>query len=516
MTVGADAPRDDPAAAALESKPSVAGAPSTAAPLLADEDRVAPFLRVADPPDPPPGSRRNPFALNRTLTGHVMRMGLPVVAGMLTQTAVNILDSVMVGRLPPEVANPGQAAIGIALPFMWLIGGFLSALWVGTQALASRRAGEGDDVAAGAVLTNAMAIATASSWVFGALFYFMTPTILELYYNDPVVRGYATDYLQTRYIGVWAMVGTYTLKSFFDGVGRTTMFMVAAIAMNILNIVLNYLFIYGSEPLGISAMEVHGAAVASVIAAYSGFVLLALWALAPSLVRRYRYFNLQNLSVGLSRRIVRLSLPSGAATVVVAASVVGFQKVVDHVATVEGETLIRTATWNVLNLGLAGLMVGLASGSATGAMVSQALGAKRFKLADGYLWEAVRVWGYIMSLFGLLLFLFPEGVLLLLNPDPRVAEIGAVPLRLFALIYPITTMGIIMEQTFYGIGRSRFVMYVELFMHFVVVTPVAYLAGSVLGLGADGLFLGPVCYLVLLCLIMAYKFRFSDWQSIEI
>ncbi len=479
-----------------------------------DTTDTAPFLQVPDPL--PEKNRRNPFAINRTLTGHVLRMSLPVVAGMLTQTAVNILDGAMVGRLPKEIANPGQTAIGVALPFMWLVGGFLSAIWVGTQALASRRAGEGNDKAAGAVLTNAMLIATVSSLVFSVFFYFLTPVILNTFYNEVEARTYAIEYLQIRYLGIWAMVGTFTLKSFFDGIGRTHMFMVAAITMNLLNVVLNFLLIYGYAPLGIPRLEIAGAAWASMIAAYSGFVLLAIWGLAPHLVRRYQYFNPKNFSRKIMKSLIGLSLPSALATTMVTVSLLGFHKVVDHVASLEHDDLIRTAATNVLNLGLIAIMVGLASGSATGAMVNQALGAKRKPLAEAYLWEAVRIWGYVMAIGGGLLFLFPEAALEVLTRDAHVTELATTPLRIFALVYPLTTMGIIMEQSLYGVGHSRFVMWVELFMHCLVLTPIAYLAAVVLDFGALGIFFGPATYFGLLCLIMTFKFRFSDWKSVEI
>src|SRR2546426_724280 len=112
-----------------------------------------PFLLV---PDPPQRRGLASFAIDPTLARHILRVALPAVLGMLSQTAINLLDTILVGRLPKDVANPGQAAIGLALPFMWLVGGFLASVWVGTQAITARRAGEGNDAAAGRALANSL------------------------------------------------------------------------------------------------------------------------------------------------------------------------------------------------------------------------------------------------------------------------------------------------------------------------------------------------------------------------
>ena len=52
--------------------------------------------------------------------------------------------SVFFSELPPEEGIPGQSALAISLPLLWAVGGFLSAISVGTQAMTARRFGAGD------------------------------------------------------------------------------------------------------------------------------------------------------------------------------------------------------------------------------------------------------------------------------------------------------------------------------------------------------------------------------------
>ncbi len=162
---------------------------------------LEPFVLVGDPT---PRSGLGRLLVDPTLVRHILKVALPVVLGMLTQTAINILDTVMVGRLPSEIANPGQAAIQNSLPLMWLVGGFLSAVWVGTQAITSRRAGEGNDALAGRALTNTLALSSTAGALlsFGAIM--AVPHVIGALYSDAKVVELATEYLQIRLVGVLA------------------------------------------------------------------------------------------------------------------------------------------------------------------------------------------------------------------------------------------------------------------------------------------------------------------------
>src|SRR5580704_15147548 len=87
--------------------------------------------------DPGPPRFRVLF-LEPVLLSRILHLGWPVIVGMLTQSAINTIDLLMVGRLDDTIAVPGSAAIMASLVLLWAFGGFLSAISVGTQALCAR------------------------------------------------------------------------------------------------------------------------------------------------------------------------------------------------------------------------------------------------------------------------------------------------------------------------------------------------------------------------------------------
>src|SRR5450432_3091228 len=93
------------------------------------------------------------FDANRYRT--ILRLAIPTVLAMLTQSIVNHIDVIFFSRLGGPEGSNGQAALFPSFLVIWLFGGSLCAISVGTQALVGRRFVEGKFQDAGAVLTNA-------------------------------------------------------------------------------------------------------------------------------------------------------------------------------------------------------------------------------------------------------------------------------------------------------------------------------------------------------------------------
>src|ERR1700722_17713903 len=110
-----------------------------------------------------------PLVLGKSRYGTILKLATPTVLAMLSQSVVNEIDVVFFSHLPCPESSNGQAALLPSLILVWLFGGSLSAISVGTQALVARRYAEGHREAAGAVLTNAVAFCVCAGGFFSAL-----------------------------------------------------------------------------------------------------------------------------------------------------------------------------------------------------------------------------------------------------------------------------------------------------------------------------------------------------------
>ena len=67
------------------------------------------------------------LAIDRPLARRLGQLAIPVVIAMVSQTLINWVDHILIGRLPSSESIPGQAALGPALNLFWAVGGTLAA-----------------------------------------------------------------------------------------------------------------------------------------------------------------------------------------------------------------------------------------------------------------------------------------------------------------------------------------------------------------------------------------------------
>lgn len=487
---------------------------------------------------------------DRHLSRTIVELAAPVVLAMLTQTGINLVDTIMVGRLSANYSIAGQSAIGYSLILLWAVGGFLSSIQVGTQAIVARRYGEGNLAAAGQALTNSLAIAFLLGTIVSIGAYLAMPFVFPLIDKNPNVVALGTEYAGYRMLGVLSMVATVSYKSFFDGISQTYVHMVAAIVMNVANLILNWVLIFGVGP--IEPMYVGGAGLGSLISTYIGLLVMMIWSFAPKVRRDYRPYAISNMNSRVLASIISVSIPSGTATVFVMSgfglfiTIVGLldarnaTDMVAHIplydaavhntlaqvrnsalwsdpflnAVTNRPPIYTSATKIIMDTMSLSFMSMIALGTATASLVGQSLGAEKPELAVRYGWTSVQIGGACMVVFGALAFVFPDWFVSVFNSDPAVIEAGRSSLRLMSISAIFIAVGLILAQALFGAGYSRYVMWVEVTLHIVCLVPLAYVLGLVLDFGLLGIWSAAFAYIFFLAAAMAWKFWEGGWKNV--
>ncbi len=457
--------------------------------------------------------------LDGAMAKRILALAGPVILAMLTQTGVNIVDTYFIGKLPPGVASDGQSALTPSLMLLWAVGGFLSAISVGTQAITARRYGEGDRLAAGQVLPNAATAALVGGVVASAVGWFVVPLAFRALSDNDNVVALGTSYTRWRFLGIASMAATAAYKSFYDGIGRTHLHLIAALAMNVVNALLCWLLIFGN--LGLPAMGVSGAGVAACASSWIGFVVMVALSLRPADRKAFQFYRPGALSGSLIARLVSLSVPGGIATAAVMAGFLMFTKVVnsiDDAARLAGAAASYNgaATTIIIEVLSATFVSCLAFGTATATLVGQSMGEGDPRRAERYAWTSVKLGVMIFGVVGLLMFLFPDRVLGAFSQAPEVVTVGRVPMQIMAAMGPVIATAMILTQALFGAGETRYVMVVELCLHFLCLVPLAYLFGRVLGLGLVGVWISAACYGVALAGLMVVKFAGGSWKKLKV
>ncbi|MDP3275441.1 MAG: MATE family efflux transporter [Deltaproteobacteria bacterium] len=460
--------------------------------------------------------------LDPTQSKRILALAAPVILAMLTQTGVNIVDTYYLKKLPFQDASDAQAALTPSLMLLWAIGGFLSAISVGTLAMTSRRYGEDKPLDAGAIVPNALLL-TAVGGVFATtLGWIFMPQMFGAIVSNPHVAELGTIYARWRFVGITSMAMTAGYKSFFDGIGKTSLHLWAAIAMNIVNAVLCWILIFGN--LGAPRMGIAGAGIAGAAASWVGLLAMIAFSLSKSYRNPFKFYRFSNLAKNIQWDLLRLSVPGGLATVAVMTGFLMFTKIVSRLDASSASVIVHgvriaangAATTIIIEVLSATFFSCLAFGTATAALVGQSLGRQDPEMAESYAWTSVKLGAIIFSLIGGLIFAYAPQVMGVFSDAPAVIAAGTNPLRLVSALGPVIAVGMILTQALFGAGDTRYVMAVEIALHFFCLVPAAWLFGVTLNGGLVGVWCSAGLYAILLSILMVHRFAKGTWKQLQV
>ena len=443
---------------------------------------------------------------------------------MLSQSVVNEIDVVFFSRLPCPESSNGQAALLPSLIIVWLFGGSLSAVNVGTLALTARRVAERKPEEAGAVLANAAWFCLVGGAVVSIVGWLILPSILGLMIESPEVRVVALSYSRWRMLGVISMAMTMAIKGFFDGIGRTHVHLVAALVMNVFNVLLCYCFIFGH--LGAPRMGVTGAGVSGFLATWIGLFIMVLY--AAQLRSRFHPGRWSNLSRALTWDVLKLSIPAAVATAVMMFGFGLFSRIVGSSTPPStgggrrsncgaNEAVFGAATTDIVEVLKLTFTACMAFGTSAATLVGQSLGAKRPDDAAKFGWASVRLGLVIFGVVGLCEgVLFTPQIVHFITQSDAVRDAAMLPMRMMGIVTPVLAVALILSEALFGAGNPRFVAGAQVVLIFGCLLPAAYVLGIVMKLNLIGIWTAACVYGVLAAVTMSAKFRGGAWKRIQL
>ncbi len=444
----------------------------------------------------------------------ILRLATPTVFAMLSQSIVNEIDVVFFSHLPVPESSYAQAALLPSLILTWLFGGSLGAISVGTQALVARRYAEGDKRAAGAVLASATFFAIVAGAAFSAAGLALLPWLVRSIIDVPQVQAVAIHYTRWRMLAVISMASTMALKAFFDGIGRTQVHFVAAIVMNVVNVALCYVLIFGK--LGAPRMGAVGAGQAAFMATWIGLAIMLLFAW---LVRReYALLRWSAVSRKTQWSVLTLSIPAAIAIVVM---MVGFGIFAHNVSRLDdgphSEAINSAANTDIIEVLKLTFTACMAFGTAAATLIGQSLGRKQPDEASHWGWASVRLGVVIFGVVGLCEgWLFTEPLVAFISNSPAVRAAAIFPLRIMGVATPTIAVAMILSEALFGAGSTKFVAAAQAALIFGLLLPVSWLLGLKLGYGLRGIWVAAFLYACFAAVVMSAKFRGGSWQKIRL
>ncbi len=444
-----------------------------------------------------PERRRTPAASRVDMTrGSLLRQTLylswPIVAASLLQVAVGIADIKMVGILGPEPI----AAVGMARTVIFTLVALVFAVATGVQVLVAQYSGQGDHITL-AVITPV-----------GAIF---SEGILRLLGANQEVLVHGTPYLQIMFAGGLFLVLSFVITAALQGAGDTLTPLILLLVANALNIVLNYLLIFGVGPF--PRLGVPGAAVATIVARIlataAGLAVLISGRFAVSLRMRSSWV----LRWKLIGTIFYLGIP---------AAIQGFTRNIAFMLIIKILWLTAVGVYAVSAWTVAGqiravtIMVGLAFMAAATTAVGQNVGARNYQRAQSAGWLSVKLAAGLSMAAALTYALLARMLMQLFTDDSHVIAVGVQALVVLAISEPFLTGAMSLSGSLRGAGDTYMPLYISLICTSVLTPLAAYVLAISLGLDTLGVWIGFDLAIAAQFALLAWKFADGYWKDLSV
>ncbi len=439
-----------------------------------------------------------------------LRLALPVILSQVGQITVQLADTAMVGRYGGDDPIP-LAAVSYATNLFYII--FVTAMGItfGLTPLVGEHFSQGNTRYMRRLLLNGMGLFTVIG-IIATLLLFATRSLFPIMGGLMLGEGddssinevinMALPYYDTLIWSVLPVMIWGSVKQFLEGVGNTRIAMVTIISANALNILLNWLLIFGKW--GFPEMGAVGAGYATLISRIvQCAMLVGYFFLAPRFKQYTQHlFELSKLSLKTIYSILKVGIP------------IAFQMLMEASAFVVAGILVLAfgaASVSAYQIGVnmmnVTFMIVVAIGSATTILCSYIYGRKtysRLRHTVNASYQMGLMWNLtVATLFVLLRYQIPT----LFTSNTEVIEITANMLIFIALFQISDCLQAISISILRGLQDVKIIMPIVVLSYVLINIPAGYFLAFNCGLQASGLIVGFIIGLSTCAVLTSLRVR---------
>jgi len=387
--------------------------------------------------------------LNTAMIATIMALAWPTMLEQAMQTAVQYIDTAMVGSL----GTYATAAVGATSTVSWLIGSSTAALGIGFLSYIARSIGAGDRENASRASAQAVLVTLIVGILFTALCLGLSRWVPVWMQVDPAIQDLAARYFFILYAPMLPRTASTIFGMVLRSAGDTKSPMKIGVAVNLLNVILNFLMTYPTRTLwGITVygagLGVIGAALASAIAFTFGGIAITvvLW--------RHQVISPRGRSLrpdgAILRPCMKVALPNMLQRFGTSLGYVFFASMVNSI----GE--VATAAHTIANTVESAFYIpGYGMQTAAATLVGNAYGAKDSRRMKEVSSMFLPIEVILMVLSGGALFAMAPHLMGIFSDSAEVIDLGTMVLRMVALSEPFYGVSIIVEGMMQGVGRTK-------------------------------------------------------------
>ncbi|KAB3529168.1 MATE family efflux transporter [Alkaliphilus serpentinus] len=441
----------------------------------------------------------------KQLRKNVISIAWPAVTELILVSLVGAVDMIMVGRLGAAAIT----SIGLVNQPIFLIMAVFQALNIGGIAVVSRAIGSKNYEEANSATRHLIIVTAVLSVILVTPAILLAEDIYKFMGADSQVIATGLNYFRIALFGIIIQNLALSIAAILMGCGDTRTPMMINVASNIVNVIMNYLLIFGK--FGLPTLGVTGAGLATFLARLLAFtILISILCKGRGEIKLYLKDWLKWDSKVLNK-VIRIGIPSAMEQFVLRTGNLIFVRVVAGLGTV-----IYAAHQVSLSILSLSFTSGMAFGMAASTLIGQSLGAEKRNLAEEY-GKEVRYLGSIVSTaIGVLFFIFSKEIVSLFSNDPEVIKNASFVLKMIAFIQPFQSSQLIYAGALRGAGDTKWPLYSTMAGIWGIRITLAFILVKVMGLGLRGAWLGICIDQIIRYFILFGRFKTGKWKYIKV
>lgn len=425
----------------------------------------------------------------------ILKLASPLIANNLAIAGIQVTDALMAGQL----GSKELAAVAVGGSIWFLIFQAYNGMMMAMSPIVARLFGEKKEELIGRYSRQACLMSFFIGVIVILLIKQFTINLLEAVGIDIEFRHLVVEFISTIIYGAPGIFLFLVFRYTTEGIGFTRPVMYSSVLALLLNILLNYTFIFGN--FGAPKMGVLGCGLASAISMWLVFFYLSCYIFMNPRYKKLKIFEKASaFRLTIMREILKLGIPI---SISVTAEAGLFSAVSIMIGTLGA--IITSANQIALNVITVTFMIPLAISAATTVKVGQSLGKSDNDQARDYAFTGVFICGLFMLISSCLLLLI-RGEIIDLYTNNKIIKDMAMNLLLVAAIFQIVDgIQIGAAGALRGYKDTKVPMMINLFSYWILAFPLSYILGKVYKLPPSFIWCGFVLGLSVAAILLTNR-----------
>ncbi len=425
-----------------------------------------------------------------------LHLAFPIVLSQIGQVTVSLADTIMVGHVgTPELAASSFANSIFLIGMLFGLG-----ITIGITPLVGKAFGDNKLTQVLIYLKNGL-LTHFFAAVFLSFLMFLVYFLLPLMGQPVEVLELAKPYYLLLCASYFPLILFFSIRQFFEGIGNTRIAMIITLTVNIINIGVNYVFIYGK--LGFPELGLNGAGIGTLVSRIFMPILFAVFILKNTRFKKY-FISAARQKFDKTKilSILKIGIP------------IGFQIVVEIIAFSVGAVMMGwlgeiTLAAHQVAIGLASVtyMISLGISQANTIRVSHQMGIKDYKSLKIAANASTHLVLIFMALMGFV-FVFARKILpYLFTTDLEVVRIASELLIVAAFFQIFDGLQVVMLSSLRGMADVKLPMFITFFSYLLIGIPASYIFAFLFHLGPVGIWYGYLLGLGMAGVLFFLRFK---------